>query len=120
MQVTKSLELGDLHERYASEYIRLQSQQKEHQSEHRNQHQRFPSAARFSNRLPSIRQSNEEHLKGGEHINSVAPTHSPYTSILQFDPLGPPAERPKTGRPLQSTDDVDDDAEMNAEILLPI
>ncbi|XP_032573999.1 uncharacterized protein LOC116801007 isoform X3 [Drosophila sechellia] len=103
MQVTKSLELGDLHERYASEYIRLQSQQKEHQSEHRNQHQRFPSAARFSNRLPSIRQSNEEHLK-----------------VLQFDPLGPPAERPKTGRPLQSTDDVDDDAEMNAEILLPI
>nr|NP_523613.4 no mechanoreceptor potential B, isoform C [Drosophila melanogaster]AAF57219.4 no mechanoreceptor potential B, isoform C [Drosophila melanogaster] len=92
MQVTKSLELGDLYERYASEYTRLQSQQQERQSEQRYQQQRFPSAAKFSNRL----------------------------RFLQFDPLGPPAERPKTGRPLQSRDDVDDDAEMNPESLLPI
>nr|NP_724347.3 no mechanoreceptor potential B, isoform D [Drosophila melanogaster]AAF57218.4 no mechanoreceptor potential B, isoform D [Drosophila melanogaster] len=121
MQVTKSLELGDLYERYASEYTRLQSQQQERQSEQRYQQQRFPSAAKFSNRLRSIRQSNEEHLKEvGENFNSVVHTQSPYTSILQFDPLGPPAERPKTGRPLQSRDDVDDDAEMNPESLLPI
>jgi len=51
MQVTKSLELGDLYERYASEYTRLQSQQQERQSEQRYQQQRFPSAAKFSNRL---------------------------------------------------------------------
>jgi len=41
-------------------------------------------------------------------------------TVQQFDPLGPPAERPRTGRAQQSRDDSDDDAEMNAESLLPI
>lgn len=37
------------------------------------------------------------------------------------DPLGPPAERPRTGMyRTQQSNDSDDDAEMNAESLLPI
>ncbi|XP_026839421.1 intraflagellar transport protein 88 homolog isoform X2 [Drosophila erecta] len=122
LQVTKSLGLGDLLERYASEYTRLQSQQQERQIEQRYQQQRFSSAAKSSNQLRTIRQSNEEHLKeSNESFNSLAYAQSPSTlSILQFDPLGPPTERPKTGRTLQSRDDINDDAEMNAESLLPL
>ncbi|XP_043643365.1 intraflagellar transport protein 88 homolog isoform X1 [Drosophila teissieri] len=122
MQVTKSLGLGDLLERYASEYTRLQSLQQERQIEQRYQQQRFSSAAKSSHQLRTIGQSNEDHLRdSSETFNSFAYTQGTSTfSILQFDPLGPPAERPKTGRSLQCRDDVDDDAEINAESLLPL
>ncbi|EDV31694.2 uncharacterized protein Dana_GF14426 [Drosophila ananassae] len=94
MQVTKSLGLTDLHERYANDYARLHKQQQERQNEQRYQQQRLSSATSSSSRM----------------------------RVQQFDPLGPPAERPRTGmyRGQKSRDDSDDDAEMNAESLLPI
>ncbi|KAH8350701.1 hypothetical protein KR084_004469 [Drosophila pseudotakahashii] len=122
MQVTKSLGLGDLHDRYAAEYARLQKQQQERQNEQRYQQQRLSSAASSSSRLRTIRQSNEERLQENSDISkSMTYSQSPATySVQQFDPLGPPAERPRTGRAQQSRDDSDDDAEMNADSLLPI
>nr|XP_043069176.1 intraflagellar transport protein 88 homolog [Drosophila bipectinata] len=94
MQVTKSLGLTDLHERYANDYARLHKQQQERQNEQRYQQQRLSSATSSSSRM----------------------------RVQQFDPLGPPAERPRTGmyRGQKSRDDSDDEAEMNAESLLPI
>ncbi|XP_017011169.2 intraflagellar transport protein 88 homolog [Drosophila takahashii] len=122
MQVTKSLGLADLHERYAAEYARLQKQQQERQNEQRYQQQRLSSAASSSSRLRTIRQSNEERLQENSDLSkSMTYSQSPATySVQQFDPLGPPAERPRTGRAQQSRDDSDDDAEMNADSLLPI
>ncbi|XP_017052592.2 LOW QUALITY PROTEIN: intraflagellar transport protein 88 homolog [Drosophila ficusphila] len=124
MQVTKSLGLGDLHERYAMDYARLQKQQQERQNEQRYQQQRLSSATSSSSRLRTVRQSNEERLQENSDISKgMTYTQSPATySVQQFDPLGPPAERPRTGmyRAQQSRDDSDDDAEMNAESLLPI
>ncbi|XP_020811058.1 intraflagellar transport protein 88 homolog [Drosophila serrata] len=98
MQVTKSLGMSDLHERYAADYARLHKQQQERQNEQRYQQQRLSSATSSSA------------SSGGSRLRS------------QFDPLGPPAERPRTGmyRGQKSKDDSDDDAEMNAESLLPI
>ncbi|XP_017081491.2 intraflagellar transport protein 88 homolog [Drosophila eugracilis] len=124
MQVSKSLGFGDLHERYALDYARLQKQQQERQNEQRYQQQRLSSAASASSRLRTERQSNEERLQENSDISkSMTYTQDrPTYSIQQFDPLGPPAERPRTGvyQAQQSRDDSDDEAEMNAESLLPI
>ncbi|XP_052837755.1 intraflagellar transport protein 88 homolog [Drosophila gunungcola] len=124
MQVTKSLGLGDLHDRYAVDYARLQKQQQERQNEQRYQHHRLSSASSSSSRLRTIRQSNEERLQENSDISkSMTYTQSTATySVQQFDPLGPPTERPRTGiyRAHQSKDDSDDDTEMNAESLLPL
>ncbi|XP_030370369.1 intraflagellar transport protein 88 homolog [Scaptodrosophila lebanonensis] len=104
MQVTKSLGLSDLHDRYALDYARLQKQQLERQNEQRYQQQRISSAASG---------------RGSSRLKSEC---MPQTYLyLHVDPLGPPAERPRTGmiRPDQGNDS-DDDADMNAESLLPI
>ncbi|XP_017853808.1 intraflagellar transport protein 88 homolog [Drosophila busckii] len=96
MQVTKSLGMSELHERYGQEYARLQKQQQERQNEQRYQQQRLNSAT-------SGRGSSRLRIK--QHV----------------DPLGPPAERPRTGmHHTQQSNDSDDEAEMNAESLLPI
>ncbi|XP_032307354.1 intraflagellar transport protein 88 homolog [Drosophila ananassae] len=123
MQVTKSLGLTDLHERYANDYARLHKQQQERQNEQRYQQQRLSSATSSSSRM-RVRPSNEERFQENSDLSkSMTYTQSPATySVQQFDPLGPPAERPRTGmyRGQKSRDDSDDDAEMNAESLLPI
>ncbi|KAH8410240.1 hypothetical protein KR009_009844, partial [Drosophila setifemur] len=124
MQVTKALGLADLHERYAQDYARLHKQQQERQNEQRYQQQRLSSATSSSSRLRAVRPSNEERLLENSDVSKgMTYTQSPATySVQQFDPLGPPAERPRTGmhRAQKSRDDSDDDAEMNAESLLPI
>ncbi|KAH8305515.1 hypothetical protein KR018_002327, partial [Drosophila ironensis] len=124
MQVTKSLGLTDLHERYAGDYARLHKQQQERQNEQRYQQQRLSSATSSSSRLRAARPSNEERQQENTDLSkSMTYTQSPAVfSVQQFDPLGPPAERPRTGmyRGQKSRDDSDDDAEMNAESLLPI
>ncbi|KAH8329004.1 hypothetical protein KR074_001436, partial [Drosophila pseudoananassae] len=124
MQVTKSLGLTDLHERYANDYARLHKQQQERQNEQRYQQQRLSSATSSSSRMRAVRPSNEERFQENSDLSkSMTYTQSPATfSVQQFDPLGPPAERPRTGmyRGQKSRDDSDDDAEMNAESLLPI
>lgn len=55
MQVTKSLGLAELHDRYAQDYARLHKQQQERQNEQRYQQQRLSSATsgRGSSRLRS-------------------------------------------------------------------
>ncbi|KAH8262745.1 hypothetical protein KR026_011132, partial [Drosophila bipectinata] len=124
MQVTKSLGLTDLHERYANDYARLHKQQQERQNEQRYQQQRLSSATSSSSRMRAVRPSNEERFQENSDLSkSMTYTQSPATfSVQQFDPLGPPAERPRTGmyRGQKSRDDSDDEAEMNAESLLPI
>ncbi|XP_070133314.1 intraflagellar transport protein 88 homolog [Drosophila bipectinata] len=124
MQVTKSLGLTDLHERYANDYARLHKQQQERQNEQRYQQQRLSSATSSSSRMRAVRLSNEERFQENSDLSkSMTYTQSPATfSVQQFDPLGPPAERPRTGmyRGQKSRDDSDDEAEMNAESLLPI
>ncbi|XP_023172269.2 intraflagellar transport protein 88 homolog isoform X2 [Drosophila hydei] len=98
MQVTKSLGMSELHERYSQDYARLHKQQQERQNEQRYQQQRLSSAT-------SSRGSRSSNLKMKQHV----------------DPLGPPAERPRTGMyRAQQSNDSDDDAEMNADSLLPI
>ncbi|EDW25567.1 GL26355 [Drosophila persimilis] len=124
MQVTKSLGLTDLHERYSLDYARLHKLQQERQNEQRYQQQRLSSATSSSSRMRTIRPSNEERLQENSDLSgTMAYRQSSATfSVQQFDPLGPPAERPRTGmfRGQHSRDDSDDDAEMNAESLLPI
>ncbi|XP_046866865.1 intraflagellar transport protein 88 homolog [Drosophila willistoni] len=131
MQVSKSLGMSELHERYSLDYARLHKQQQERQQEQRYQQQRLSSAT--SNRIRALRPSNEERLlenneishtiatsnyNGQEHFGK---TSSSSYSVQQYDPLGPPAERPRTGiYRSQPSNDSDDDAEMNAESLLPI
>ncbi|KAH8273795.1 hypothetical protein KR044_000710, partial [Drosophila immigrans] len=122
MQVTKSLGMSELHERYSQDYARLHKQQQERQNEQRYQQQRLSSATsgRGSSRLRTLRPSNEERLAENNDISTGLTGNS--SSVKQHvDPLGPPAERPRTGmyRASQSNDS-DDDAEMNAESLLPI
>ncbi|XP_017020872.1 intraflagellar transport protein 88 homolog [Drosophila kikkawai] len=129
MQVTKSLGMSDLHERYAADYARLHKQQQERQNEQRYQQQRLSSATSSSassggSRLRSVRKSNEERVQENTDLSQGMTYAQRSTSyaVQQFDPLGPPAERPRTGmyRGQKSKDDSDDDAEMNAESLLPI
>ncbi|KAH8418795.1 hypothetical protein KR222_005548 [Zaprionus bogoriensis] len=122
MQVTKSLGLADLHERYGQEYARLHKQQQERQNEQRYQQQRLSSATsgRGSSRLRS-----EPATRTRVSFLSPASRHPSLISVSavkqHVDPLGPPAERPRTGMyRAQQSNDSDDDAEMNAESLLPI
>ncbi|XP_017857186.1 PREDICTED: intraflagellar transport protein 88 homolog [Drosophila arizonae] len=133
MQVTKSLGMSELHERYAQEYARLQKQQQERQNEQRYQQQRLSSAtssrsSRSSN-LKALRPSNEERLQENSDISATLASNaeqflqsgSSYSVKQYVDPLGPPAERPRTGMyRAQQSNDSDDDAEMNADSLLPI
>ncbi|EDV99080.1 intraflagellar transport protein 88 homolog [Drosophila grimshawi] len=136
MQVTKSLGMSELHERYGQDYVRLQKQQQERQNEQRYQQQRLSSATsgRANSRLKTLRQSNEERLQENIDISATlmsSPTSYNGEQFLQsgnsylvkqhVDPLGPPAERPRTGMFRgQQSNDSDDDAEMNADSLLPI
>ncbi|XP_034473089.1 intraflagellar transport protein 88 homolog [Drosophila innubila] len=137
MQVTKSLGLSELHERYGQDYARLHKQQQERQNEQRYQQQRLSSATsgRGSSRLRAIRPSNEERLAENSDISATLSSSSStgynadqflqsgnsYSVKQHVDPLGPPAERPRTGMfRAQQSNDSDDDAEMNAESLLPI
>ncbi|KAL7738858.1 hypothetical protein ACLKA6_001308 [Drosophila palustris] len=131
MQVTKSLGMSELHERYGQDYARLHKQQQERQNEQRYQQQRLSSATsgRGSSRLRAIRPSNEERLAENSDIsasltsssNQFLQSGNSYSVKQHVDPLGPPAERPRTGMfRTQQSNDSDDDAEMNAESLLPI
>ncbi|XP_070065399.1 intraflagellar transport protein 88 homolog isoform X3 [Drosophila virilis] len=137
MQVTKSLGMSELHERYGQEYARLHKQQQERQNEQLYQQQRLSSATsgRGSSRLRTVRPSNEERLQENSDISATLVSNSRVGyngdqflqsgnaySIKQYvDPLGPPAERPRTGmHRAQQSNDSDDDAEMNADSLLPI
>ncbi|XP_060654116.1 intraflagellar transport protein 88 homolog [Drosophila nasuta] len=137
MQVTKSLGMSELHERYGQDYARLHKQQQERQNEQRYQQQRLSSATsgRGSSRLRTLRPSNEERLPENNDISTNLTANSStgyngdqflqntnsYSVKQHVDPLGPPAERPRTGMyRAQQSNDSDDDAEMNAESLLPI
>ncbi|KAH8377746.1 hypothetical protein KR093_006966, partial [Drosophila rubida] len=113
MQVTKSLGMSELHERYGQDYARLHKQQQERQNEQRYQQQRLSSATsgRGSSRLRG-KQYTEIYL---------ALIVDNFLLKQHVDPLGPPAERPRTGMfRAQQSNDSDDDGEMNAESLLPI
>ncbi|XP_053963874.1 intraflagellar transport protein 88 homolog [Anastrepha ludens] len=122
MQVTKSLGLADLHEKYSAEYARLHKILTERQISQRYQQQRLSSTAssRGSHRLAEPKNGidgvnssfNDDHYR--QTINSdVAVTQ-------HNDPLGPPAERPRTGMISNSQDHDSDEEEINTDSLLPI
>ncbi|XP_061386470.1 intraflagellar transport protein 88 homolog [Musca vetustissima] len=135
VQVTKSLGMAELNEKYSQEYARLHKAQTERENEQRYQQQRLSSAASGrvgSSRLRTYRNDRMSESENGlsnaisanfngEHY--VRATDSLYTGITapqHTDPLGPPPERPRTGAVKNDATPESDDEEMNAESLLPI
>ncbi|XP_023300362.2 intraflagellar transport protein 88 homolog [Lucilia cuprina] len=140
VQVTKSLGMSELNEKYSLEYARLHKAQMERENEQRYQQQRLSSAASGrlgSSRLRAFRNQNESSFTGrlpessAHSVVSNAITanfngdHYVRTTDTSFsahhtDPLGPPAERPRTGMIKHDLSQDSDDEEINAESLLPI
>ncbi|XP_073848109.1 intraflagellar transport protein 88-like protein nompB [Musca autumnalis] len=132
VQVTKSLGMTELNEKYSQEYARLHKAQTERENEQRYQQQRLSSAASGrvgSSRLRSFRNDRMTETDNGisnaisanfngEHY--VRTSDSVYTVPQHTDPLGPPPERPRTGAVKGDATPESDDEEMNAESLLPI
>ncbi|TMW46673.1 hypothetical protein DOY81_008249, partial [Sarcophaga bullata] len=142
VQVTKSLGMSELNEKYSLEYARLHKAQMERENEQRYQQQRLSSAASGrigSSRLRAFRNQNEinfprntavgdtsldsvvsnaitANFNGDHYVRSTDTTFSAHHT----DPLGPPAERPRTGMIKHDPSQDSDDEEINAESLLPI
>ncbi|XP_011188137.2 intraflagellar transport protein 88 homolog isoform X2 [Zeugodacus cucurbitae] len=136
VQVTKSIGLTDLHEKYTLEYTRLHKILTERQNEQRFQQQRFSSASsnrgssRFRDSKNNIEDATLRRFVEDVEAKTLTPTfngeqyvqssNSNITATHHFDPLGPPAERPRTGMAGVSQEHESDDDEINTDSLLPI
>uniref|UniRef100_A0A1I8P0H7 Uncharacterized protein n=1 Tax=Stomoxys calcitrans TaxID=35570 RepID=A0A1I8P0H7_STOCA len=132
VQVTKSLGMPELNEKYTLEYARLHKAQTERENEQRYQQQRLSSAASGrlgSSRLKAFRNDRIPDLDGGlsnaisDSFNGdhyVRTSETGHSVAQHTDPLGPPAERPRTGAIKHDISADSDDEELNAESLLPI
>ncbi|XP_059217993.1 intraflagellar transport protein 88 homolog isoform X2 [Stomoxys calcitrans] len=132
VQVTKSLGMPELNEKYTLEYARLHKAQTERENEQRYQQQRLSSAASGrlgSSRLKAFRNDRIPDLDGGlsnaisDNFNGdhyVRTSETGHSVAQHTDPLGPPAERPRTGAIKHDISADSDDEELNAESLLPI
>ncbi|XP_037943172.1 intraflagellar transport protein 88 homolog [Teleopsis dalmanni] len=129
MQVTKSMGMTELYEKYTLEYERLHRLQIERQNEKRYQQERLNSAASERARLKSSRSNIEDSSPKHKMLQSFDSTGSitskfngeRYLRTTAYaDPIGPLAERPRTGMLKSSLSNNSDDEEMNADSLLPI
>ncbi|XP_055375936.1 intraflagellar transport protein 88 homolog [Condylostylus longicornis] len=121
MHVTKSQGMMDLHEKYSADYARIEKKIQKKQSA-----ERVRSGRRIDNRngtstprldtAKSIKNSNGSNeygsLKSNDSFGTLARAYP--------DPLGPPAERPRTGQVQRSISKDSDDDTLNAEDLLPM
>ncbi|KAL9890255.1 intraflagellar transport protein 88-like protein nompB [Glossina fuscipes fuscipes] len=140
LQVTKSLGMTELTEKYTQELTRLQKAQMERENEQRYQQQRLSSAA--SSRLGSSKLKVRNQIENNPYFLTNADNDSissaitskfkgdhyerivePMLTIAQHtDPLGPPPqfERPRTGMHSTELSQESDEEEINAESLLPL
>ncbi|XP_049304737.1 intraflagellar transport protein 88 homolog isoform X1 [Bactrocera dorsalis] len=135
VQVTKSLGLTDLHEKYSLEYARLHKVLTERQNDQRYQQQRLSSAtsSRGNGRFRESKNNIEDAslrrcvenveaktitsgFNGDQYLQNL---NSNMTATHPSDPLGPPAERPRTGM-AGISQDHDSDDEINTDSLLPM
>ncbi|XP_055843494.1 intraflagellar transport protein 88 homolog [Episyrphus balteatus] len=121
VHVTKSLGMLDLHEKYSSEYERLEKSARE-----MRQGSGRIGTARGKRNSASIRNSGDlksspmrhQQQQSQSQVSSINGTV--YEGFVQHeDPLGPPAERPRTGM-VRRRSSEDSGGDEDAELLLPI
>ncbi|XP_055912408.1 intraflagellar transport protein 88 homolog [Eupeodes corollae] len=117
VRVTKSLGMLELHEKYSAEYERLDKSSFE-----MRQGSGRAGTARGKRKSASIRNSdlNSSSLIQQQQSQVSAINGTVYEGFVQHeDPLGPPAERPRTGM-VRRRSSEDSGGDEDAELLLPI